>query len=78
MAAPPFREFSGTGGVQPPPPPFRRCPMSLRDALRIPAAQITDERVYLERRRLLQTLAAAPALALAGCAEAEPPAPPVT
>jgi sulfoxide reductase catalytic subunit YedY len=50
--------------------------MSLRDALRIPASQITDERVYLERRRLLQTLAAAPALALAGCAEAEPPAPP--
>ena len=50
--------------------------MSLRDALRIPASRITDERVYLERRRLLQTLAAAPALALAGCAEAEPPAPP--
>ena len=50
--------------------------MSLRDALRIPASQITDERVYLQRRRLLQTLAATPALALAGCAEAEPPAPP--
>ena len=50
--------------------------MSLRDALRIPASQITDESVYRDRRRLLQAFAAAPALALAGCAEAEPPPPP--
>jgi Sulfite oxidase and related enzymes len=50
--------------------------MSLRDALRIPASQVTDESVYLDRRRLLQAFAAAPALALAGCAEAEPPPPP--
>jgi len=50
--------------------------MSLRDVLRIPASHVTDERVYLERRRLLQAFAAAPALALAGCAEAEPPPPP--
>ena len=48
----------------------------LRDALRIPAAEITDEGVYRDRRRLLGLLAAAPALSLSGCAEAEPPAPP--
>ena len=48
----------------------------LRDALRIPASEITDEAVYRERRRLLAALTASPALALAGCAEAEPPAPP--
>lgn len=48
----------------------------LRDALRIPAAEITDEGVYRDRRRLLGLLAAAPALGLSGCAEAEPPAPP--
>ena len=47
--------------------------MSLRDALAIPAAQITDEAVYRDRRRLLAALATSPALALAGCAEAEPP-----
>ena len=47
--------------------------MSLRDALRIPAREITDEAVYHDRRRLLAALAAAPALGLAGCAEAEPP-----
>ena len=45
----------------------------LRDALRIPAASITDEAVHRDRRRLLAALAASPALALAGCAEAEPP-----
>ncbi|GAB3751025.1 protein-methionine-sulfoxide reductase catalytic subunit MsrP [Lysobacter olei] len=50
--------------------------MSLRDALRIPAAQITDEAVYRDRRRLIAALAASPALALSGCAEADPPAPP--
>lgn len=50
--------------------------MSLRDALRIPAAEITDEAVYRDRRRLIAALAASPALALSGCAEADPPAPP--
>ncbi len=51
--------------------------MALRDdirmALRIPATEVTDEAVYRDRRRLLAALAATPALALAGCAEAEPP-----
>ena len=45
------------------------------DLPRIRASEITDETVYLERRRLLGALAAAPALALSGCADAEPPAP---
>jgi methionine sulfoxide reductase catalytic subunit len=49
--------------------------MSLRDALRIPESEITDEAVYRDRRRLLALLAATPALGLAGCAEAEPPPP---
>ena len=53
--------------------------MALRDdiraALRIPASEITDESVYRDRRRLLAAFAAAPALGLAGCAEAEPPPP---
>ena len=49
--------------------------MSLRDALRIPAAEITDEAVYRDRRRLLAAIAAAPALSLAGCAESAPPPP---
>ena len=49
--------------------------MSLRDALRIPAAEITDEAVYRDRRRLLAAMAAAPALSLAGCAESAPPPP---
>ena len=53
-------------------------PASLRDALRIPAADITDEAVYRDRRRLLGLMAATPALALSGCAEAEPPPPPKT
>ena len=52
--------------------------MSLRDALRIPASAITDESVYLQRRQLLAAFAAAPALTLAGCAEAEPPPAPKT
>ena len=52
--------------------------MSLRDALKIPASQITDESVYRQRRTLMQAFAMAPALTLAGCAEAEPPAPPKT
>ncbi|KGM54355.1 sulfoxide reductase catalytic subunit YedY [Lysobacter daejeonensis GH1-9] len=50
--------------------------MSLRDALRIPATEITDEAVYRDRRRLIAALAASTALALPGCAEADPPAPP--
>ena len=51
----------------------------LRDALRIPSDEITDEAVYRDRRRLLAALSVTPALALAGCAEAEPPpAPKVT
>ena len=50
--------------------------MSLRDALRIPSSEITDESVYRERRALLRAFAMAPALALSGCAEAEPPPPP--
>ncbi|WP_147653697.1 protein-methionine-sulfoxide reductase catalytic subunit MsrP [Vulcaniibacterium gelatinicum] len=50
--------------------------MSLRDALRIPASEITEESVWHDRRRLLAALAASPALGLAGCAEAEPTPPP--
>jgi sulfoxide reductase catalytic subunit YedY len=49
---------------------------TLRAALGVRAADITDEAVYHDRRRLLAALVASPALALAGCAEAEPPAPP--
>ena len=49
--------------------------MNLRDALRIPDSEVTDETVYRERRKLLATLAALPALSLAGCADAEPPPP---
>ena len=48
--------------------------MSLRDALRIPGSEITDEAVYRDRRRLLALLAATPALGLAGCAGADGPA----
>lgn len=51
---------------------------SLRAALGIRAADITDEAVYRDRRRLLAAMVASPALALAGCAEAEPPPPPRT
>ena len=51
---------------------------SLRAALSVRAADITDEAVYRDRRRLLAAMVASPALALAGCAEAEPPAPPRT
>ncbi|MET1163077.1 MAG: mononuclear molybdenum enzyme YedY, partial [Pseudoxanthomonas sp.] len=50
--------------------------MSLRDAIKIPAREITDESVYRQRRTLLQAFAMAPAMTLAGCAEAEPPAAP--
>ena len=53
-------------------------PASLRDALRIPAEEITDESVWRDRRRLLGLLAASPTLALSGCAEADPPPPPKT
>ena len=53
--------------------------MRLHHLLRIPAADITDEAVYRDRRRLLAALAASPMLAgLSGCAEAEPPPPPKT
>ena len=52
--------------------------MSLRDALRMPSSAITDESIYRQRRRLLAAFTAAPALALHGCAEAEPPPPPKT
>ncbi|WP_111266494.1 protein-methionine-sulfoxide reductase catalytic subunit MsrP [Marilutibacter maris] len=50
--------------------------MILRNALRIPENEVTDERVYLQRRRLIAGLSALPALGLSGCAEADPPAPP--
>jgi sulfoxide reductase catalytic subunit YedY len=50
--------------------------MSLRDALKIPEWQVTDETVHAARRGFLQSLAATPVLALAGCADAEPPAAP--
>lgn len=50
--------------------------MSLRDALRIPACELTDEAVYRDRRRLLAAFAASPALALSGCSDAAPPPPP--
>jgi methionine sulfoxide reductase catalytic subunit len=52
----------------------------IRAALRIPAADITDEAVYnavrSDRRRVLAMLAASPALSLAGCGQSEPPSPP--
>lgn len=50
--------------------------MSLRDALRIRASDITDESVYRQRRDLLRLLTLSPALTVAGCAEADPPPPP--
>ena len=50
--------------------------MKLRDVLRIPGTDITDEAVYRDRRRLLAALASTPALAVAGCSRAEPPPPP--
>lgn len=53
-------------------------PASLRDALRVPADEITDESVWRDRRRLLGLLAASPTLTLSGCAEADPPPPPKT
>src|SRR4249919_2238932 len=49
--------------------------MSLRDALRIPASDVTDEVVYHDRRRLLAAFAASPTLLLAGCSDAAPPPP---
>ena len=49
--------------------------MSLRDALRIPSSEITDEAVYRDRRRLLAAFAAVPGLGLAGCSDAAPPPP---
>ena len=48
--------------------------MSLRDALRIPSRELTEESVYRDRRRVLAMLGAVPALGIAGCSEAAPPA----
>src|SRR6187549_3492092 len=48
--------------------------MSLRDALRIPSRDLTEESVYRDRRRVLAMLGAVPALGIAGCSEAAPPA----
>ena len=50
--------------------------MNLRHVLDIPASQITDESVWLQRRRIIAGLAALPALSLAGCSKTEPPPPP--
>ena len=47
--------------------------MSLRDALRIPASQVTDEAVQRDRRRMLAMLGIAPAIGIVGCSEAAPP-----
>ena len=47
--------------------------MNLRDALAIPAGDITDEAVYRDRRRLLAALGCLPALGVTGCSEAAPP-----
>jgi sulfoxide reductase catalytic subunit YedY len=49
--------------------------MNLRNALRIRSADITDETVHRDRRRLLAAFATAPTLAVAGCGHAEPPPP---
>ncbi|MHC9086138.1 protein-methionine-sulfoxide reductase catalytic subunit MsrP [Luteimonas sp. RIT-PG2_3] len=49
--------------------------MSLRDALRIPEHQVTDETFFRQRRQWLALAASLPALSLAGCADAEPPPP---
>src|SRR5688572_29858202 len=57
-------------------PQLPESAMSLRDALRIPSLEITDEAVYRDRRRLLAALAAVPGLGLAGCSDAAPPPPP--
>lgn len=47
--------------------------MNLRDALHIPANQVTEEAVYRERRRLLAVFGTAPLLSLSGCGQAAPP-----
>ncbi|MBJ6980495.1 protein-methionine-sulfoxide reductase catalytic subunit MsrP [Luteimonas sp. MC1572] len=49
--------------------------MRQRDIPTIASDEITDEAVYRDRRRLLKTLALAPALVAAGCRGGEPPAP---
>jgi sulfoxide reductase catalytic subunit YedY len=49
--------------------------MRLRDALRVPAREVTGEDVYRDRRRLLAALGALPALGVAGCGRAAPPEP---
>ncbi len=50
--------------------------MSRFQVPRIPPSHITEEAVYRDRRALLRALAGAPALALAACVDAQPPAPP--
>ena len=50
--------------------------MNLRDAIKLPARELTDETVYRDRRRVLATLGMLPALGLVGCSEAVPPPPP--
>ena len=47
--------------------------MNLRDALRMPSSDVTEESVYRDRRRVLAMLGAVPALGIAGCSEAAPP-----
>ena len=49
--------------------------MRHRDIPAIATGDITDEAIYRDRRRLLQTLALAPALVAAGCRGSEPPPP---
>ncbi len=52
--------------------------MPRHDIPQIPSRDITEERIYRDRRNLLRTLAMAPALTLAGCTAAEPPPAPKT
>lgn len=47
--------------------------MSIRDALKIPAADITDEWIYQQRRQFVSALALTPAILATGCSKAEPP-----
>lgn len=47
--------------------------MRLRDVLRIPSSEITEETVYRDRRRIVAALGLAPGLGLIGCSEAAPP-----
>ena len=47
--------------------------MALRDALRIPSRDVTEESVQRDRRRVLAALGMAPTLGVIGCSEAAPP-----